>query len=205
MTATAKAVQTTGVLSIGQPYGGGFFSGITQEDGKRYINITAAAEHELKGKWGEYGQKIEGADSYTDSRANTEAMAAAGGELARAVLALTIGGHSDWGIPARDVQEPQYRHLKPTAEENYCSWRDGDNPSSLPAGHPYSEQSPAQTSVEAFREGGPEAFQDAWYWSSTQRSADTAYFMGFGDGTQSLSAKHYELRARPVRRELIID
>lgn len=205
MTAAAQAVPETGVLAIGQPYGGGFFSGITQEDGKRYINITAGAGHELKGKWGEYGQKIQGADSYTDSRANTEAMAASGSELAKAVLALTIGGYSDWGIPARDVQEPQYRHFKPTADENYCSWRDGDNPSSVPAGYPYTETSPGQTSVEAFREGGPEAFQDAWYWSSTQRSADTASIMHFGDGGQSLNVKYGELRARPVRRELIID
>jgi hypothetical protein len=205
MNAAAQAVPATGILAIGQPYGGGFFSGITQEDGKHYINITAAAEHELKGKWGEYGQRIEGADSYTDSRTNTEAMAAAGSELAKAVLALTIGGHSDWGIPARDVQEPQYRHFKPTVEENYCSWRDGDNPSSVPAGYPYSEQSPAQTSVEAFREGGPEAFQDAWYWSSTQRSAFSAYYVDFGVGSQDNYGKNGELRARPVRRELIID
>lgn len=40
--------------------------------GKRYLNITAGAEHELTGEWGEYGVKIEGADSFTNSRANTE-------------------------------------------------------------------------------------------------------------------------------------
>ncbi|MDD0977108.1 DUF1566 domain-containing protein [Pseudomonas fontis] len=39
-----------------------------------------------------------------------------------------------------------------------------------------------------------------WVWSSSQRSADTAFIMGFADGTQDDSAKYNELRVRPVRR-----
>ncbi|WP_439895272.1 DUF1566 domain-containing protein [Pseudomonas syringae] len=205
MTALKKEAQESPVLAIGQPYGGGFFSGITQEDGKRYINITAGSAHELVGPWGKYGEKIEGAGSFTDSRANTEAMAASGSELASKVLALSIGGFSDWAIPARDVQELQYRHLKPTTEENWQYGRSGDNPSSLPVGLLYSEADPAQTTVEAFQEGSAEAFRDTRYWSSSQRSAYYAFFQYFGGGDQGSLVKLYELRVRPVRRELIID
>ena len=39
-----------------------------------------------------------------------------------------------------------------------------------------------------------------WVWSSSQRSADTAFTMGFVDGTQASSDEFYELRVRPVRR-----
>lgn len=205
MSALKKETKESPVPALGQPYGGGFFSGITLEDGKRYINITAGAAHELVGAWGKYGEKIEGAGSFTDSRANTEAMTASGSELASKVLALNIGGFNDWAIPARDVQELQYRNLKPTTEENWQYARSGDNPSSLPVGLLYSEAEPAQTNVEAFQEGGAEAFRDTWYWSSSQRSAHHAFSQYFAGGSQLSNAKLIELRVRPVRRELIID
>lgn len=205
MSAVAQASPAVTVPEIGQPFGGGFFSGITRdpETGKRYLNITAGAEHEVVGAWGKYGEKIEGADSFTNSRANTEAMAAAGSELAQKVLALDIGGFTDWAIPARDVQELQYRHFKPTTEENWAGRRDGDNPNSEPVGLLYTDESPTQTTIEAFQEGGTEAFRDTWYWSSSQRSADNAFVMCFGVGDQYGSGKYDELRVRPVRSELI--
>ncbi|WP_280042047.1 DUF1566 domain-containing protein [Pseudomonas sp. Hg5Tf] len=203
MSAVEKSAPAVQIPEIGQPFGGGFFSGITVENGQRFANITTGAEHELVGEWGEYGIKIEGTDSFTDSRSNTEAMAASGSELAKQVLALDIGGFTDWAIPARDVQELQYRHFKPTSRENYCWNRDGDNPNSLPVGLLYTKESPTKTKVPGFAQGEPEAFQADWYWSSSQRSANTAFSMYFGVGTQFYGGKDDELRARPVRRSLI--
>ncbi|CAM3898906.1 hypothetical protein CCOS865_02177 [Pseudomonas reidholzensis] len=200
-----SAVEKSATPAIGQAYGGGFVTGITRDPatGERHLWITAGAAHELKGAWGEFGAKIEGADSFTNSRANTEAMAAAGSELAKQVLALEIGGFTDWAIPARDVQELQYRHFKPTIEENWAGLRNGDNPQSEPVGLLYSEEDPKQTAHEAFQEGGAEAFRDTWYWSSSQRSAIYAFNMDFGAGFQHGHGKSGELRVRPVRSELI--
>jgi len=204
MNVAAQAAPSAVTLpEIGQPFAGGFFTGIYQQDGKRHAMITAPAAYELEGEWGEQGEKIEGAGSLTDSRSNTEAMAASGSELAKQVLALEIGGFTDWAIPARDAQEMQYRNLKPTTQQNYCWNRDGENPSSLPVGLLYTEESPAQTAVEAFKSGGDEAFQPRWYWSSTQRSANFAFTMGFGGGLQDDIGKGTELRVRPVRSMLI--
>ncbi|WJM93406.1 DUF1566 domain-containing protein [Pseudomonas brenneri] len=205
MSAVEKAAPAVTIPAIGQAYGGGFVTGITRDPatGKRFLNITAGAEHELVGKWGEYGVKIEGADSFTDSLANTHAMAAAGSELATKVLALSIGGYNDWAIPARDVQELQYRHFKPTTEENWANSRNGDNPNSEPVGLLYSEEEPVQSIHPEFQEGGPEAFRDTWYWSSSQRSAYYAFDMSFDDGSQTTSDEYDELRVRPVRSELI--
>ncbi|MEO6680112.1 MAG: DUF1566 domain-containing protein [Pseudomonas sp.] len=201
MSAVAQAAPAVTLPAIGQPFGGGFFTGITRDPGtgKRYLNITAGAEHELEGEWGKYGEKIEGADSFTNSRANTEAMAAAGSELAQKVLALDIGGFTDWAIPARDVQELQYRHFKPTTETNWQYGRSGDNPNSEPVGLLHTEESPAQTTLRAFQAGGAEAFKPTWYWSSSQRSAHGAFLMYFDDGSQHYNGKIYELRVRPVR------
>ena len=203
MSTAVKAAPAVTIPEIGQAFGGGFFSGITVEDGKRYLNITAGAAHELVGTWGEYGVKIEGADSFTNSRANTEAMAAAGSGLAQQVLALEIEGFTGWAIPARDVQELQYRHFKLTIEENWANSRNGDNPNSLPVGTLYSEESPTQTSLAAFQEDGAESFKDTWYWSSSQRSANNAFHMHFADGYQLSNVKNLELRVRPVRSQLI--
>ena len=205
MSTVEKAAPAVTIPEIGQAFGGGFFSGITRDPdtGKRYLNITAGAAHELVGKWGEYGEKIEGADSFTNSRANTEAMAAAGSELAQQVLALDIGGFTDWAIPARDVQELQYRHFKPTTEVNWQYGRSGDNPNSEPVGLLHTEQSPVQTTLTAFQHGAAEAFQPRAYWSSSQRSAHGAFGMYFDGGVQDDFVKGDELRVRPVRSQLI--
>ena len=50
----------------------------------------------------------------------------------------------------------------------------------------------------------PELFaKDAWYWSSSQRSAHGAFTMTFDGGNQYLNGKYDELRVRPVRRLFI--
>ncbi|MGY2285211.1 Lcl domain-containing protein [Pseudomonas gingeri] len=50
----------------------------------------------------------------------------------------------------------------------------------------------------------PEVFaQDCYYWSSSQRSANTAFHLDFEDGTQYHDDKSNELRVRPVRRLFI--
>lgn len=46
----------------------------------------------------------------------------------------------------------------------------------------------------------PESFAKEAYWSSSQRSAGYAFYMGFGDGGQLNNVELNELRVRPVRR-----
>ena len=46
----------------------------------------------------------------------------------------------------------------------------------------------------------PELFDKEWHLSSTQRSADYAFYMTFADGYQDFYVKGVELRVRPVRR-----
>lgn len=197
----STAIQLPG---IGQPLQGGFYTGLIQVGANVYALITAPKKFELeRAAYGEYGQDIAEAKSTNDCIANTKAMAEAGGEAAQKVLALDIEGYTDWAIPSRDAAEIQYRNLKPTAQENYCSWRDGDNPSSIPPGHIYTEESPAQTTVEAFQEDGEEAFEGAYYWTSTQYSAYGAYVQDFSVGSQYYGVKLSERRFRPVRRLLI--
>ncbi len=185
--------------TIGAPFEGGYYGGQIRINNALFaVCWSPKAQGDIEGAWLDSYTDVPGARSYFDSAANTEAMAAAGSPIAKQILALEIAGITGWSVPARDVLELAYRHLKPTTEDNYVH-RSGDNPSSVPAGYPYTEDSPAKTTVEAFKEGGAEAFEDAWYWSSTQYSDYYAWFQDFYYGYQDFSSKSYEGRCRAVR------
>jgi hypothetical protein len=192
-------MNTTNLPSVGQPLEGGFYGGKIQINGALFAVIWAPkAPGETEAVWLPSRKQVPNATSFCDSMANTVAMAEAGSPLAQWARGLDIGGHTDWCIPARDVLELAYRHLKPTDCPTGNYFRDGDNPSSVPVGYPYSATQILKTTVEAFQEGGPEAFADEWYWASTQYSEDCAWYQDFGNGDQGCS-KDDEFRARAVR------
>ena len=180
---------------------GGYFAGALMHKRQPHALIIAP---KIGGEfvdvpWHQDGADVPGACSYIDGRANTEALAEAGSELARNILALEIGGFTDWSLPARDQLELMYRHAKPGTWENACTFRDGDNPSSVPVGYPYTPDSPAQTDNAAFQAGAKEALSETWYWASTQYSSGCAWGQYFVNGSQGLSGKECEARARAVR------
>jgi hypothetical protein len=186
-------------VSIGAPFEGGFYGGKIRIGLAIFAIVWAPkAEGEITGQWLDSYTDVPGATSCFDSMTNTKAMAEAGSPIAKQALAATISGHSDWCIPARDVLEMGYHYLKPTTGKNYV-YRSGDNPSSIPAGYPYTETSPTQTTVEAFKDGNAEAFDEVWYASSTQFSEGHAWYQDFGNGYQDDYCKDYERRCRFVR------
>lgn len=199
-------IKRSDLPAIGTALAGGYFTGVLNINGAPHALITAPKAAELKGTYGEY--KTIGATSYNDGLANTKVMAEAGSEIAKTVLAQTTGGFTDWSIPARDQQELQYRAFKPGAGDNSCSFRDGDNPSSMPPGYPYGAQDPAQTQAEGFKAGEAEAFEKSWYFSSTeyaQYSDGSAWGQNFSNGVQDDLYKGNEYHVRPIRVLPIVD
>jgi hypothetical protein len=193
-------------LAPGTPMEGGFFGGNFTHAGTNYALIVAPkAEGQSGGIWIPRNKDVPGAKSYNDGIANTMAMAEAGSKIAQWALALRIADCADWYLPSQDELEILYRNLKPTAEENYCYARSGINLSALPPTRPYTPDFPVQTQAEAFRLDGPEAFDEAWYWSSTQHAATSgiAWIQNFGGGSQIYYDKSFEARARAVRRLVI--
>jgi len=189
-------------LAFGTLFEGGYYAGrIRLSDGEYAIVVAPKAEGEHADTvWNKSHKRIPEALSFFDGLANTQAMAAAGSKLAAWALNLTIGGFGDWYLPSRDELELCYRNLKPSTEDNWC-YR-GDNPSSVPVGYAYFPELPLQTEVAAFQDKGAEAFDESWYWSSTQSAGTDAYawFQLFGYGSQDYTTKDDELRARAVRR-----
>lgn len=192
---------------LGTAMGGGFYAGrirLDVDDDQVYALIVAPkaeGEHEPT-IWIDDYRDVPGAKYYNDGRTNTLAMADAGSELAKWALGLRIGGNDDWYLPSQDELEIIYRNLKPTDEENYCYARSGINLSAVIPTRPYAPDFPVKTMAEAFQEGGAEAFDDTWYWTSTQHIANKEYAwsQGFFNGDQYDGFTIIRLRARCVRR-----
>lgn len=189
--------------ALNQPFAGGIFVGLIQSNGQIRAIIASDKRGRLRGQWGEYGQDIIGARSVNDGHANTLAMAEAGSAVAKQALALDIDGLTDWYLPSRDEYELVYRQLKPTTQQNYCSFRDGENPSALPATLAYTPDFPAQTTVIGYRAGEEHALEAGWHWTSTQYSAGTAWVQNFGDGYQYYGTKGNEYAVQAVRSVVI--
>ena len=141
---------------------------------------------------------------------------------------LTIGGYSDWYLPARDEIELMWRNLKPITDNNAVSSSRpsiptlnytnlgsigtgssyGLNYNSYPQGAAYTTTDPGRTSAVAFQIGGAEVIGGGndRYWASTVYSTTTGWYHGIGysyPGWQSTVSYSTSLRVRAVRRSII--
>jgi len=197
--------ETTPIL--GTAMAGGFYGGRIRIDGQMFALIVAPkAEGQIDATiWIPNYKAVPGALSYHDGLTNTNAMAEAGSELAQRIRALRIGEFDDWYLPSLDELEVLYRNLKPGTQPNDCYARSGINLNAAEPTPPYTPGFPVQTQAELFKAGGAEAFDDRFYWSSTQHAShsDFAWGQHFGGGNQSYRygwLTGSQLRARAVRR-----
>lgn len=194
-----------GAPTIGAAFGGGFFAGqiSTAGNGIADYNLVvgpvASAENELTFKGA-----FSGGDptSVINGPANSAAMNSALYPAALFCEGLTIGGFSDWYMPAKNELEVCYYNLKPTTQTNNTAF--GINVNAVPArASNYTAGNPAQTSSTDFRSTGAEDFASTGlcYWTSTQASTATeAFGKYFSEGTGNSYGKVYARRVRAIRR-----
>jgi len=206
--------------AIGEAFGGGFYAGNIVEGGTEYYIIVApksSGENLSK----QFKTSNTAAPSATQTLNNgpaaSSSMNSATYPAAQFCEGLTIGGFSDWYLPARDELELCYRNLKPTTGNNDTSDRPkssitypegndlladtrGVNRNSNPTGAAYTSGTPSQTSVTSFITGGTEAFASGFYWSSSEFSVGFGWFQIFGNASQSSGDKSYSFSVRAVRR-----
>jgi hypothetical protein len=196
------AVPTT----IGQAFGGGFYAGkiSTTANGvaTHYLIVAPKATGETSAAWGVFGTTT-GITSDINGPTNSASLAALGASYAAATFCegLTIGGYSDWYLPAKNELEVLYYFLKPTTTANDSSGSNANAVSPEPLNTNYTSGSPAQTSAGiGFRTAETNAFVSSYYWSSTEGNANASGDQDFINGRQSNDGKNDSIYVRAVRR-----
>jgi hypothetical protein len=206
----AKAASNWPVVipAIGAAYEGGFFAGQISTAGNGIadynlvIGPVASAQNSSK-QYKNANTATAGADSVIDGPQNTADIVADGNSTvypaAHFCNDLVIGGFSDWYMPAKNELEVCYYNLKPTTTSNNTV--SGTNTNAVPSrGSNYTAGTPAQTSATDFQSTGAEDFAAAYYWSSTEESAQFAWGQLFNNGSQYNYFKNLSYRVRAIRR-----
>ncbi len=190
---------------IGQAFGGGFYAGQIGVAGvaTHYLIVAPVSSGESTLKYKNLGTAVPGADSVIDGPQNTADMVADGNSTvypaAHFCNDASIGGFTDWYMPAKNELEVCYYNLKPTTTSNNTS--SGTNTNAVPSrGSNYTAGTPAQTSAAAFKDTGAEDFAAAKYWSSTENLATNVWTQSFFNGYQADNLKYVFYKVRCVRR-----
>jgi hypothetical protein len=198
-----------GPPDIGAAFGGGFYAGqiSTSGNGVATHNLVVAPKSSGENssrQWKTTSTDTAGTSSVINGPTNSANMNNAAHPAAQFCEGLTIGGFSDWYLPARNELEVCYYNLKPDTTSNNSSW--GTNTNAVPsrgsnytAGSPASN--PAQTSAANFQTGGAEAFTSGpFYWSSTEANTTRSWVITFATGQQYGLIKTYAQPVRAIRR-----
>ena len=202
--------------TIGSAYGGGFFAGqiSTAANGIATHNLVvgprSTAQSPSNIAWSSSTSSLPGASSTIDGPANTAAMIADGTAsypAAQFCVGLSVGGFSDWYMPALNELDVCYFNLKPSTDSNETQGPSvgGINPNAVPSRNStYTSGVPAQTSAADFQSGNSESFTSDFsifgYWTSTEdaASAFAARLVNFRSGQRGTAFKTYAYYC-PVR------
>jgi hypothetical protein len=153
-------------------------------------------------QWKTTATNTAGTTSAFDGAANTAAMVTAGiadHPAAQFCVNLSIGGFTDWYLPAQAELEIAYFNLKPSTQVNNTAY--GVNTYAVPQRNSnWTASYPTQTALIAFNTTA-EAFVNDTHWSSQQTSTANGGRISFADGLQGTSNKATSFfRVRAFRR-----
>ena len=201
---SAASNSVTPALAIGDALGGGFYAGQISTAGNSIadynlvVGPVSSAQSTLA--WKTSNTTTAGTSSVIDGPANSTAMNNASHPAAQFCEGLSIGGFSDWYMPAKNEVEVCYYNLKPTTTSNQTS--SGINANAVPSrASNYTTGTPAQTTAADFiTSTGAEAFTAGPYWASTEYGAIYGWAQDFPNGRQYDGSKSSLNRVRAVRR-----
>jgi hypothetical protein len=200
---------------IGEPFGGGFFAGYishTADGNPTHALIVAPRATGATGtgytlttmlQWKTANTTTAGTTSDFDGAVNTAAMVTAGiadHPAAQFCVNLSIGGFTDWYLPARLELDIAYFNLKPGTQANDTS--SGSNIYSVPRRNLSNTATyPAQTTLTAFNTS-TEAFVADYHWASTELNATLVRVISFANGQQpnGIKSEPNFFRTRAFRR-----
>lgn len=200
-------------VNVGEAYGGGYFAGYishTADGNPTHALIVAPRATGATGsgytvttnlQWKTATTTTAGANSAFDGAVNTAAMVTAGiadHPAAEFCVNLSIGGFTDWYLPARYELDIAYFNLKPGTQANDTGW--GANVYSVPR-RPLNNAPlfPRQTALSTFNTS-TEAFVAGSHWSSTELDATNGWLLFFDIGFQLSFSKTLSTRVRAFRK-----
>lgn len=199
---------------LGSAFGGGFYAGSISTSGNgvatHYLVVAPKATGDTAVAWGPYMFGT-GQTSDITGPTNSANLAALGTSYAAATFCegLTIGGYTDWYLPAKNELEVLYYFLKPTTTANVTN--SGTNLNAAASAEPvntnYTTSSPPQTNAGiGFRTGETNAFESVFYFSSTEVSTKNVRTRSFDNGTEGGNGNktNSTQRTRAVRRVAIV-
>jgi hypothetical protein len=209
-------------VPIGTAYGGGYVAGFishTANGVPTHALIVAPRATGATGgpKWADETVGVPahatliGASSNFDGKANTDLMmslianstySAGAFPAAQFCVDLSIGGHTDWYLPARYELDIAYFNLKPGTGGNDTNW--GSNIYSVPRrNNNYTTTYPAQTALTPFNTSA-EAFVADNHWASTEGTATSAWALNLTSGFQNVNLKTVTTRRVRAFRKLAL-
>lgn len=183
---------------FGDAYEGGFYAGqiSTAGNGIATHNLVLAPKSSGESaakQWKTSNTSTAGTSSVIDGATNSSNMNNASHPAAQFCEGLSIGGFSDWYMPAPNELEVCYYNLKPSGAPNYTS--SGINANAVPArASNYTSGTPAQTSASSFQSGNSEAFNINNFWTSKEASATEGEAIDISSGRQWGAGTGYFLK-----------
>ena len=171
-----QTISSVALPAIGQPYGGGYFAGVTYVGSTPYALIVAPkASGEAQKQWKTTNDATTGTTSLEDGWTNSNNMNNVNHPAAQFCRSLSIGGYTDWYLPAKEELCLLFANFTVTG---------------------------AQASTVSYRVSIPEAdkFTADTYWSSSEYSSTGSWLQRFNNGYQSNLTKYDTTYVRAVRR-----
>ena len=194
--------------AIGSAYQGGFYAGQIGVSGvaTHYLVVAPVSGGEVTvTQFKTTDTTTSGTTSVIDGPTNSANMNNASHPAAQFCEGLTLGGFTDWYLPAKNELEVCYYNLKPTTDSNITS--SGINTNAVPSRTSnYTTETPAKTTAANFDDdvSGAQRFTAGTqrYWSSTEVAGDpgNAFYQLFKTGQQGDTSKTQSYYVRAIRR-----
>lgn len=199
-------VPSAGPSMIGEAFGGGYYAGQISYNGNgtatHYLVVSPKSTGETFGYWKDTNTSTTGGtSSLVNGLSNSNSMNNSSHPAAQFCRGLTIGGYTDWYLPALYELEILYYNLKIDTAANDTSY--GANPYSVPPRNSnYTSNNPTTTTAQLFQNGGSQAVYATWHWTSTSYTdrLGSAYELALYTGTQQYNNYTTNRWARAIRR-----
>ena len=191
--------------AIGAAYQGGYYAGSISTaansvaDYYLVIGPKSSAQAGSLLQWKTSMSSDSGTTSVIDGPGNSTIMNNASHPAAQFCKGLSVGGYSDWYMPAKNELEVCFYNLKARNDANNTS--SGANLNAVPSrSSNYTTSDPALTSVTIFQTPNSEAFNTNSYWASTEYGTNYGWNQNMAGGAQNGSQKTDYTYTRAIRR-----